>query len=169
MKNITLESTMKTTTVYETQTIHLKVTVTCVDLRTLWQIIITKEIGIHQEKRDNITKSSRFWLALVSHYRLRGCSPGHVPERGLAPLFPKQRGVHQSVAEGGGDGGVLGQAAISRRLNNLRPHRSAEPALSHALQLGVGPRRQWPEGQGSRRRGCLKSFGMLMLCRVSTL
>lgn len=84
------------------------------------------------------------------------------------PLLPKQRGVHQSAAGGGGSG-VQGQAAISSRLNSLRPCSLAEPPLSHALQLRGVRRIQWSEGQGWRWRGCLKSFGMLMSCRAFTL
>lgn len=125
--------------------------------------------------KQNHCRQSHYclWTITLEHMSckvcFRGCLPGLVPERGPTPFFPKQRGLHQSVAEGGGDGGAFRQAAISRRLNHLWPCSSAEPALSHALQLGAGPRRQWSEGQGSRRRGCLKSFGMLMLCRVFTL
>ena len=73
----------------------------------------------------------------------RGCSPGHVPERRPAPVLPKQRGVHQSAAGGGGwEEGVLRQAAISSRLNSLRPCSSAQPPQSHALQLRGLFRRQ---------------------------
>lgn len=52
----------------------------------------------------------------------------------------------------GGRGG-LRQAAISSRLNNLRPCSLAEPWLSHAPQLRVLPRRQRSMGQGSRQTG----------------
>lgn len=132
----------------------------------IWQLIILKEIDIHRKKCNNITKHWQSLSSLKDNHvsckvclsvclrACRGCSPGHVPERGPTPSSPN-KGVYTNLLleEVEGVGGVLRQAAISSRLNNLWPCSSAEPALSHALQLRVVPRRQWSEGQGSRRVG----------------
>lgn len=110
---------------------------------------------------------------------VRGCSPGHVLHTRLASpptpqsptlLFSPNKGEYTNLLQEERRRkrwGVWKQAAISSRLHRLQPCSLTLPPLSHAPQQKGVLWKQRPEGQGSIQRGCLKSFGMLMLCRVS--